>query len=215
MPLLVGQPLVDIGRLVAGRTTPQAVFAFYRAQAVSRAALGELVQGPGQIISAGEPAGIESQVRRPALRPLLKVNRVVQRIVAIDAPHDALGMNVEGMGQRLFSGQVEAAVAELLRRNDLAGALRHRAAFRVGMQGQRFIDPGAQLTVALRAVLVTRLADGQQPLVEAPVGLEHKRIPLPAALVMQQNAAGRQSGQNQVALSASRICRPSSLAGGR
>ena len=193
MALLVRQPVVDLGGVVAGLAATQAVFAGHGRQAIGRVALGELMQRPGQVIRGGQPARVELEVCRPARRTLFEIDRVVQGIVAIHTAHDAIGMDVEGVRKAFLSGQVESAVVELLRRNHLPGPLGQRAAFRLGHNGKRTIEIVLGLAMALRAVGVPRLADVQQPLVGRPVRLEHERIPLPLPVGLDDDTAGAQA----------------------
>ena len=149
---------------------------------------GELVQRAVEVFAEVDTARVEDEVRGPRLVGFLVVDGVVERIVAFNAGHDALGMDVPGAAEGFFVAQIQAGVGDALRGYDLPCGFRAPTAT---VQGEGNLVVGVDEAVALAAVVVSGVLD-----VQAHVSFFIKcfSLPLPLPIYLLYQTAAVQCG---------------------
>ena len=201
--IFVGEPLVGGLGVVAGLAAAHGLLVLGACGVLGRGPLGELVAGPQQVLAQVQPPGIELQVLGALALGLLVVDRVVHRVVAVDALQVSLRVDVEGAAQVVLAGQVEPGVLQPLARKKLPGALGVPV---VGLDLVRGhgLAAGVDRPVTLATVLRPRILDGHPLWLQAAVLLEGIGDPLPA-LVRALHQAGAQQGGRVGPLEAPRL----------
>ena len=149
----IGQPVtVRFCRCVAGFAAAHGALVFGRNGELGTLPAREVVVGHLQVLADFEFARVVGQVVWGGPGGFLRMNRVVERVMAVGAFQGAFGVDVPGAGQRGFVGQVNARLGDFLRGDDLAGGGGLRIRYVAGRDGQGFVTFRVNFTVTGGAV---------------------------------------------------------------
>ena len=162
--------------------------------ALGAVAAGKLVHGLVEVLAQLQAARVEGQVIGAGLGALLVVNRVVERVVAVGAVHLALGMHIPASGEGVFILQVHARIVQALPGDDLPGGEGAPLIFRRAGGGDKGLSALVHQAMALPAVGVGGVLDGDEFLAQLAIFFEGISIPGVAILPLGDNTTAQQGG---------------------